>query len=110
GRPACEDDFLAAPGADEPLDTVAGGLVELGGLFAERVDGAVDVGVAPGVVLTHRLDDRPRPLARRSRVEVAAGVAVDGPLADREIRARPVVESHGFPFKAIANTDRGSGT
>src|SRR5438445_657186 len=110
GRPACEDDFLAAPGADEPLDTVAGGLVELGGLFAERVDGAVDVGVAPGVVLTHRLDDRPRPLARRGRVEVDEGVAVDDPLEDREIRARPLVESHDFPFNAIANTDSGSVT
>src|SRR2546427_3483867 len=110
GRPACEDYFLAAPGADEPLDTVAGGLVELGGLFAERVDGAVDVGVAPGVVLTHRLDDRPRPLARRGRVEVDEGVAVDDPLEDREIRARPLVESHDFPFNAIANTDSGSVT
>src|SRR5947208_2160073 len=110
GRPAREDDLLAVLGADEPLDTVARGLVELRGLLAERVDGAVDVGVAPRVVLAHRLDHRPRPLARRGRVEVDERVAVDNPLEDREVRARPLVESHRLPFNAAASTERGSVT
>src|SRR5207249_12263834 len=54
-------------------------------LFRSR---AVDVSVAPRVVLAHRLDHRPRPLARRGRVEVDERVAVDDPLEDREVQDR----------------------
>src|SRR2546430_4849 len=109
GRAACEDDLLAARRADEALDAVARRLVELGRLLTERMDRAVNVGVAPLVVLAHRLDHGARLLARGSRVEVDQRVTVDDPLEDREVRARPLVEPHGRrpPFKAIRNTESG---
>src|SRR5262249_56054179 len=65
GGPAREDDFLTGGGPDEALDAIARDLVELGRFLAERVDGAMHVGVAALVVAGDRLEPRPGRLARR---------------------------------------------
>jgi hypothetical protein len=95
GGPAREDDLLAARRADEALDPVARRLVQLGGLFAERVDRAVHVGVARRVVLVHRLQHRAGLLAGGRRIQVDERMAVDRPGQDREVAAGLLVESHG---------------
>src|SRR5205085_5691783 len=94
GRAPREHDLLAAGGADEALDPIARGLVELGRLLAQRVDRAMDVGVAARVVLRHRLDHRARLLAGGRRIEVDERMAVDDPLEDRKVAAGLLVESH----------------
>src|SRR6185369_2868470 len=93
--PPREHDLFAAGSADEALHPVARGLVELGRLLAQRVDRAMDVGVAALVVLRHRLDDRARLLAGRCRVQVDEPVTVDLAREVREVAARLLVESHG---------------
>src|SRR2546428_12624977 len=75
-----EDDLFPARGADEPLDGVAGQLVELGRLFAQGMDRAVNVRVTPLVILAHRLDHGPPPLARGTPGGVNAPPAVADPL------------------------------
>src|SRR3712207_7625719 len=51
-----EDDLVAAGGADEARDDVAGALERLGGLRPELVHGAGDVRVVALEVVDHRVD------------------------------------------------------
>src|SRR5262249_40920244 len=104
-----EDHLFAARGADETLDGVARELVELGGLFAQGVDRAMHVRVAPLVIAAHRLEHLPRLLARGTRVEIDERMAVDDTLENRKIRPRELAEPHGFfaPSSACASTDSG---
>ena len=94
GGASREDDFLARGRTDESAHGVARALVQLRRLLAERVDGAVHVGVAPLVVAGHRLQDRGRLLARGGGVEEDERPAVDDALEDREIGPREICHAH----------------
>src|SRR6266542_4894401 len=113
GGPAGEDDLLARARAHEGADRVAGRLVQLRGLLAQGVDGAVHVGVAPLVVALDRLDHRRRLLAGRRRVQIVQRMAIDDPAEDGEIGPGDLAERHrptSLPSSAPWSTDRGSVT
>ena len=88
-RPLREDDLLALPRPEKRPHPVPGALVELRRLLAQRVDRAVDVGVRPLVEEAHRVEDRPRLLGRRRRVEVHEPAPLDRAGEDREVRDGP---------------------
>src|SRR5687768_5512902 len=107
GGAAGEDDLLPGRRPYEALDAIAGGLVELRGLLAERVDGAVDVGVRPLVVARHRLHHRARLLAGGGGVEIDERVPVHDPREDRKSAPCLLVEPHA---SALPRTVSGSVT
>src|SRR5207237_2146874 len=86
---------------------VARDLVELGGLLAQGVDRAMDVGVRGLVITRHRLDHRPRLLAGGGGVEVDERATIDDPLEDRKVAPRLRVQRHPSAF---ASTVMGSVT
>ena len=87
GRAAHED---AAPGvleAEELRDGTAGGFVGGGGLLAQEVDAAMDVGVLLGVIALEGLDDDRWLLGSRRVIEVGQRTAAHGTSQDREVLA-----------------------
>jgi hypothetical protein len=79
-----EDDLLVAR-AEVAGDPPAGPLERVGRLLAERVDGAVDVGVVLGEPGVHRVEHRLRLLRGVRAVEVAERPAAELPPQDREL-------------------------
>ena len=90
GRVAHEDDLALARRADERGERRARALEAGGGVLAQLVDAAVDVGVVVGVGVGHCLDHRARLLGRRGRrVEVRSERPERcWPVEDREVGAQ----------------------
>lgn len=91
GGAAGQHDFVATR-IDEARQLRARAFVGLGGLVAELVHGAADVGVVAAVEIVHRRDHRIGLLAGVGRIEIDQRLAVDLARKQREARAqcRPV--------------------
>ncbi len=87
GGAAREDDLLVARGVDEARHLQACALEEFGGLFAQCVHAAVDVGVGLPVVVVHGAEHGLGLLRRRAVVEVdeRARLLADPPLQNGKI-------------------------
>ena len=85
GGSADVDEVFGGGGADEAGDFLAGFLVALGGLHAEGMDAAVDVGVVAFVVVDEGLDDGGGLLGGGGVVEVDEGLAVDKLVQNGEV-------------------------
>ena len=86
GRVARPDDLFGVRRVHETRDLRARRFEVLGRTRGQFVDAAVDVGVVVLVVVNERIDDRPRLLRGRRRVEVDQPLAARRPLAqDREV-------------------------
>ena len=79
------DELVVLGGIDEAADLAAGGLVVVGGVLAEGVNAAMDVGVLGYVVVDQGVDDALGFLAGGGVVQVDQGVAVDFLVKDREV-------------------------
>ena len=107
GRVAREDDALRRWSVDELRDLRSRFLVRRRRLFAEAVDGAMDVRVVVLVVVDELVDHLPRLLRSRRVVEVNERLPVHLPLEDREVLADPCdVERHAAASRPTRN--RGS--
>ncbi len=77
GGIARPDDLARGFGADEPHHFFAGGFVQVGRFFAERIDAAMNIGVAAPVILVHRVNHLARSLRRGGAVEENERLAVN---------------------------------
>ena len=87
GRVPREDELLRRRRVDERRELLAGALVTRGRALAELVDAAVHVGVRGLVEGPQRVEDLPRLLSRRGRVEIRERLAVELLLEDRKVGA-----------------------
>jgi hypothetical protein len=85
GRVPGEDDLVAVAGTDERGHLVAGVLVGLARLSAQRVHRTGDVGVVLRVVVADRVDHLLRLLGRVRAVEVGQRAAAEPARQDREV-------------------------
>jgi hypothetical protein len=88
GGAAGEDDLALAPGVQEPLHGDARALVSRRGPLAQRVDGAVDVGVVVRVEARHRVDDDLGLLRGGAVVQVGQGFAAHALREHGELRTQ----------------------
>ena len=97
-RPAHEQHLPRLLGAQEPPGLFAGAVVGSGGVLAQVVDAAMDVGVALFVIAREGVEDGARLLARRRVVEVHQGPA-------------PHLESQRGELRPeLRDVERGTGT
>src|SRR5262249_26652463 len=114
GGPPREHDLLAGARADERAHGIARRLVEGRRLLAQRVNGAMDVGVAPRVVLADGVDARGGFVAGRGRVQIHEGMAVDDAPEDGKVGPGQLAHvrhrATSLPPSALCITPSGSDT
>ena len=86
GGAAHEDDLARLARPDEGAHLLPRRLEILRRLLAQVVDAAMNVGVFGLVAVAHGIDDRPRFLRARRRIEEDQRLAIDRPLEDGKIR------------------------
>ena len=106
GGAAAQDQLVGAH-AQEAGKLAAGRFVGLGGLGAQGVHGAADVGVVPAVEIVLGSDHRQRLLRGVGVVEVQQRLAVDLALQQREVGAYPCPVDAGVAVSRVAGSGCG---
>ena len=88
GGVAREDQLFVAARADEARHFAARALEREGGLLAQLVDAAMDIGVGVLVVVFQAHDHPPRLLRRSAAIQKRQRLAIDLLLQDRELAAQ----------------------
>ena len=88
GGAAHVDELVVLGGVDEAADLAAGGLVVVGGVLAQGVDAAMDVGILGRVVVDQRVNNALGLLAGGRVVQVDEGMSVDFLVENGEVLAQ----------------------